>query len=89
MIEHEVGAENDDEDLEDSIRQVESWDALSTFLGELESRGVKIHGTQQDYSISELRAIIEKVRAGDSKPEKITRSVGLRDKVLKLLRKDK
>jgi hypothetical protein len=89
MIEHETGSENQDDDLMERVWEVESFDALYALLGELESQGKKIQGSQQSYSIPELKDLIEKVRSGASNIDRITRAEGLREKVIQLLKKER
>jgi hypothetical protein len=68
-----------------SINEAQNFMDLFKALNQIE--GLK--GTQDSFSSSELRRTINKVRAGKAEITEITRTSGLRDKVIELLEKEK
>ncbi len=67
------------------LEKVTSFEELYAFI---ESQG-EIHGTHTTYKSGDLRKIIERVRHGHRPIEWITRNMGIRDTVEKLLVNDR
>ncbi len=61
------------------------WNSLFEILEKKQG----LQGTKHHYASDELKEIIEEVRLGKIKPEAVTRTEGLREVVLRLLKEDK
>ena len=74
----------DDIEKENKIRASKSFDELFVMLGQI---GI-IKGSKKDFLPGELIALIGKVRRGEHTPDYITRSLGLKDTVERLLKEE-
>ena len=83
MSNPEAGRSQEDELNRAAITSAANFDELYQAL---EMMG-GVQGSKQHQSAEELKAAIENIRKGQSKPETVTRSLGLREKVLDLLLK--